>query len=164
MSAFDAITAAVDYPMFVVTTVDPASGARAGCLVGFATQCSLDPVRFLVCLSEANHTFAVASGAELLAVHLLSASQRELAELFGSETGDAVDKFERCAWREGPGGVPVLCDVPGWFAGRVLARVDLGDHVGYMLEPIDGAVSDDGIGGPFLTFHDARSMEPGHEA
>ena len=165
MKAFDAMTAAVDYPMYVVTTVDAATGERAGCLVGFATQCSIDPARFLVCLSEANHTFAVAGRAEVLAVHLLAASQRELAELFGSETGDRVDKFARCEWREGPSGVPVLCDASMWFAGPVVDRVDLGDHVGYVVEPVDGSSgSGSESGPPFLTFHMARSMEPGHEA
>lgn len=161
MTAFDAFAAVVDYPMYVVTTIDPGSGERAGCLVGFTTQCSIDPARFLVCLSEANHTFRVAAGAEVLVVHLLSPSQRDVAELFGSETGDEVDKFAHCSWRDGPGGAPVLDDVPAWFAGRIVDRVDLGDHVGYVLEPFDGSVEGRG---PFLTFHAARDMEPGHEA
>ena len=46
---FNALASELDYPMFVVTTA--AGGAPAGCLVGFATQCSIDPPRFLVCLS-----------------------------------------------------------------------------------------------------------------
>lgn len=39
--SLEALTAALDYPMFVVTVA--AGGERAGCLVGFATQCSIDP-------------------------------------------------------------------------------------------------------------------------
>jgi hypothetical protein len=30
------------------------------------------------------------------------AADGELAELFGGETGDEVDKFDRCEWRPGP--------------------------------------------------------------
>ena len=45
--SFGALTSALDYPMFIVTVAP--DGGRAGCLVGFATQCSIDPVRFLVC-------------------------------------------------------------------------------------------------------------------
>ena len=166
MNAFDAITSAVDYPMYIVTALDPSSGGeRAGCLVGFATQCSIVPPRFVACLSKANHTYRVARGAEVLAVHVVGAAQRDLAELFGGETGDEVDKFSSCAWRPGPGGVPVLEGVPGWFAGRVVDRFDMGDHVGHVLEPVDGSVdSGDGGGGPLLTFHAARDMEPGHPA
>jgi hypothetical protein len=51
---FDEFIKGLDYPMFVVTTV--AAGQRAGCLVGFTTQASIDPPRLLVCLSVENHT------------------------------------------------------------------------------------------------------------
>ena len=60
----------VDYPMFVVTA--RRDGDHAGCLVGFATQVSIEPARFLVGLSVANHTYDVARDATTLAVHLLA--------------------------------------------------------------------------------------------
>jgi flavin reductase (DIM6/NTAB) family NADH-FMN oxidoreductase RutF len=44
---FTKIMGSLDYPMLVVTAA--AAGERAGCLVGFATQASIDPARFLVC-------------------------------------------------------------------------------------------------------------------
>ncbi|SEG67255.1 NADH-FMN oxidoreductase RutF, flavin reductase (DIM6/NTAB) family [Thermomonospora echinospora] len=131
--------AGFDYPMFVVTAVDPATGARAGCLVGFATQTSIEPFRFLVCLSRRNHTYRVAGSAPVLAVHVLGREgedQRELASLFGEETGDEIDKFARCDWRPGPGGVPLLTASPRRLVGRVLERLDLGDHVGFLLAPV----------------------------
>ncbi len=149
----------LDYPMFIVTVA--AAGERAGCLVGFATQCSIDPPRFLVCLSDKNRTYRVAKGAEAMVVHLVPRGADELAELFGSETGDTIDKFERCRWRPGPMDVPVLEDCRNWFAGQVLGRMDAGDHAAFLLEPFEAA-SDSG-GGSF-TFHRARRMEPGHEA
>src|SRR3954451_19397105 len=103
----------LDYPMFIVTAA--AGSDRAGCLVGFATQCSIDPPRFLVCLSDKNRTFRVARHARTLVVHLVPREATGLAELFGSETGDEVDKFARCAWSEGPDGTPVLDDCRNWF-------------------------------------------------
>src|SRR5206468_3781620 len=104
---FSRYTSILDYPMFVVTAVDANTGARSGCLVGFVTQCSLDPMRFLVCLSRANHTYGVARGAPVLAVHALGPEHRDLATLFGTRTGDEIDKFTRCAWHPGPAGVPL---------------------------------------------------------
>jgi flavin reductase (DIM6/NTAB) family NADH-FMN oxidoreductase RutF len=149
----------LDYPMFIVTV---ASGSElAGCLVGFATQCSIDPPRFLVCLSDKNRTYRIADGADAMVVHLVPEEAEELAELFGSETGDTIDKFERCRWRPGPAGIPVLEDCGNWFAGRILDRMDAGDHTAFLLEPFEAA-SDPGEG-PF-EFHRARRMEPGHEA
>jgi flavin reductase (DIM6/NTAB) family NADH-FMN oxidoreductase RutF len=152
------LVSALDYPMFIVTVA--AGGERAGCLVGFATQCSIDPPRFLVCLSDKNRTFDVARGAEVVVVHLVPAEAEELARLFGSETGDKVDKFDRCAWREGPHGTRVLDGCGNWFAGRILDRIPAGDHCALLLEPFaaHGDEREDAF-----TFHRARRIEPGHE-
>jgi flavin reductase (DIM6/NTAB) family NADH-FMN oxidoreductase RutF len=158
--AFDRLMSLLDYPMFVVTT--RAGDERAGCLVGFATQVSIDPPRFLLGLSKHNRTYRVASGSEHLAVHLVPRSHAEMARLFGGETGDRVDKFERCAWRAGPEEMPILDDAVGWFVGAVLARYDLGDHVGHLLAPVAGHAPQ--RFGQLVTFSDVRDLEPGHEA
>lgn len=154
---FTRIAADLDYPMFIVTTA--ADGQTAGCLVGFATQCSIDPARFLVCVSERNHTYRVAARARILAVHVIGADQLELARLFGAQTEDDIDKFARCRWRPGPDGVPVLEDCERWFAGEILERHRLGDHVGFLLDPVAGAHH--GPGG-LLWFQQVKDLEPGH--
>lgn len=156
--AFDELTGAIDYPMFVVTVA--AGARRAGCLVGFTTQSSIDPPRFLACLSRANHTFAVARDADHLAVHALGAQQRDLATLFGADTEDRIDKFAHCAWEPGPHGLPLLTEAPLWFAGPVLARTDLGDHTGFLLEPRCGGRR--GTPGRLLTFTAVSDLRPGH--
>ena len=157
---FDRFVGALDTPMFVVTTTD--GDERSGCMVGFTTQCSIDPPRFLACLSDKNHTFRVAQDAELLAVHLLGEDQHELAELFGGETGDDVDKFAQVRWQPGPAGVPVLEDCPTYVVGRILERRPLGDHVGFLLEPVAvDARSDDADP---LTLEDVEDVDPGHRA
>jgi flavin reductase (DIM6/NTAB) family NADH-FMN oxidoreductase RutF len=149
----------LDYPMYIVTVA--ADGERAGCLVGFATQCSIDPPRFLVCISDKNRTFRVAVHADAMVVHLVPSDAGELAELFGSVTGDEADKFARCEWSPGPGGTPVLDGCGNWFAATILDRFAAGDHWAFLLDPFE-ASSDPG-GGAF-TFHRARRLEPGHEA
>ncbi|HVT21531.1 MAG TPA: flavin reductase family protein [Mycobacteriales bacterium] len=158
-ATFETLVGDLDYPMFVVTAA--AGGERAGCLVGFATQASIDPPRFLVLLSKANETYHVASQADVLAVHFLGAHNKDLAELFGEESGDWTDKFARCHWQEGPSDVPVLIGVNGWLAGRILARLDAGDHVAHLLEPIDGGSSDHQSP---LTLRQVRDLDPGHPA
>jgi flavin reductase (DIM6/NTAB) family NADH-FMN oxidoreductase RutF len=158
--AFDKLVDLLDYPMFVVTT--RRGDESAGCLVGFASQVSIHPARFLAGLSKRNHTYRVAEGASHLAVHLIERRHCELARLFGGETGDEVDKFARCAWHSGPHGLPILDDAAGWFAGAVLSRYDLGDHVGFLLEPLTGDAPE-GFE-QLVTFSDVRDLDPGHEA
>lgn len=159
MSAFDALVGNLDYPMLIVTAHD--GRRRAGCLVGFGGQCSIDPPRYVVCLSKNNHTYAVAQGAERLAVHVPTPANRPLAELFGTVTGFDEDKFSRCAWYDGPAGVPLLTDCPQWFVGRVLGRNDVGDHEAFLLEPT--AVGErTGLGQ--LDFQSVRDLDAGNEA
>src|SRR3954470_6310600 len=131
---FNALVGDLEYPMFIVPA--PAGEEPLGCLVGFATQMSIDPPRFAVCLSHKNRTFRRGGDANLLGVHCVPADAGELAELFGGETGDDVDKFARCAWHEGPEGVPLLDACANRFVGRVVWRHDAGDHDAYLLEPI----------------------------
>ncbi|QKW18129.1 flavin reductase [Kitasatospora sp. NA04385] len=153
----------LDQPVYVVTA--EAGGDRAGCLVGFGSQCSIRPERFAVWLSHANHTHRVAARATALAVHLLPPDDAgtALARLFGEYTGDEVDKFARAAWRPGPAGVPVLAGAAAWFVGRVVGRIEGGDHTGFLLDPLA-----DGTDAPpppaVLTLRDVSDLDPGHPA
>jgi flavin reductase (DIM6/NTAB) family NADH-FMN oxidoreductase RutF len=158
--AFEKLVSLLDYPMFVVTT--RVGDELAGCLVGFASQVSIGPPRFMAGLSKRNHTYRIAKGANHLAVHLIERRHCDLARLFGGETGDETDKFARCAWHSGPHGLPILDDATGWFAGRVLNRYDVGDHVGFLLEPVDGSAPQRFE--QLVTFSDVRDLDPGHEA
>jgi flavin reductase (DIM6/NTAB) family NADH-FMN oxidoreductase RutF len=146
-------------PVYIATAC--ADGRRAGCLVGFATQVSMDPERFLVCISRANATFSVAMAARRLGVHAVTEGERGLAELFGGETGDEIDKFSRCAWQPAADGTPILTGCPTWFIGAIVDRVDLGDHVGCVVEPErwhgGGRIVQ-------LTERDLGEVEPGHPA
>ncbi len=158
--SFDRLVGMLDYTMFVVTT--QADGHPSGCLVGFTTQTSLRPPRFLVGLSRNNHTCPVAARSDYLAVHVLSRRNIELARLFGGQTGDQVNKFEQCAWRSGPEGMPILDAAAAWFVGKTLDRIDLGDHIGYLLEPVAGYAPD--AVDDLVSFSDVADLEPGHEA
>ena len=156
-SPFERLVATLDYPLYVVTTA--LQNRPAGCLIGFATQCSIHPPRFLACISKKNHTLQLAQRAACLAVHIIEEKDKNIAELFGGETGDEVDKFARVSWHLAHG-VPILDTCQRWFAGSVLEQIDLGDHVGFLLEPID--TEQDGTSGQ-LTFQQARDIDPGHK-
>jgi flavin reductase (DIM6/NTAB) family NADH-FMN oxidoreductase RutF len=159
-TAFDALVERLEYPMYVVTTAH--GRERAGCLVGFVTQASIDPQRLLVCLSKTNATIDVAARAPSLVVHYLSRDNLDLAKLFGEQTGEEVDKFSRCTWRPGPDGVPVILGVRGWVSGQIRSRTDCGDHVAYLID-VTTAEADDPKADQ-LPFSMVDDLEPGHEA
>jgi flavin reductase (DIM6/NTAB) family NADH-FMN oxidoreductase RutF len=96
-------------------------------------------------------------------VHLLADDQRDIAMVFGGETEDDpdVDKFAEHPWHAGPEGVPILDEVRSWFVGRVLDRLDAGDHVAHLLESVDARHE-----GPMrpLGFQQVRDIDAGHPA
>jgi flavin reductase (DIM6/NTAB) family NADH-FMN oxidoreductase RutF len=146
--------------MFILTVATERD--RAGCLLRFATQCSIHPPRWYVGLSKINHTFDIAATAELAVLHALGTANLGLARLFGEETGDRVDKFSQCQWRTGPDGLSVvLTECKNWFAGEIVDRLDPGDHIGLVLAPILAQCKDRG---PQLGFRAVSDMQPGHPA
>lgn len=155
----DAFVRGLDYTMLLVTT--RLGHTRSGALVGFWTQTSIDPVRFLVCLSRLNHTTRVAEDATHLAVHQFGPDQLPLARLFGEHSGDEEDKFARCEWSDGPEGLPILAGCPAWMVGEIIARLDLGDHYGMLLAPVAAARTRQS---PAVTFAQLPDLDPGHEA
>jgi flavin reductase (DIM6/NTAB) family NADH-FMN oxidoreductase RutF len=95
-----------------------------------------------------------------LAVHFLTAGDLPLAELFGTQTGDTVDKFAGLPVAPGPGGAPVLEQCPNWLVARRTALLDEGgDHVCVVTEPVAAHTS-----GPFnpLRVAEAAHLKPGH--
>jgi flavin reductase (DIM6/NTAB) family NADH-FMN oxidoreductase RutF len=157
---FDQVVAAANEAMVVVTAA--VGEDRAGCLVGFHSQTSIEPRRYAVWLSKANNTYRVALLAPHLAVHFLTAADRDVAELFGALSGDDVDKFARCDWDPGPDGVPLLCRCPNrLIVARATLLDDGGDHVAVSGPPI--AARAEGEFTP-LRLADVRDVVPGHAA
>lgn len=160
VDAFDTIAASLDPAMVVVTSAH--DGERAGCLVGFHAQSSIEPHRYCVWLSKANHTGRIVPRATTLAVHYLDETQRDLAEHFGTLSGDDVDKFAGLDWTAGSNGVPLLGAVPRRIVARRIAVLDEGgDHLCVVTEPVDATAP-----GPFtpLRLSGVDDLTPGHEA
>ncbi|MGZ4681474.1 MAG: flavin reductase family protein [Acidimicrobiales bacterium] len=162
--AFADLMTELDHPMAIVTTAW--GEVRSGCLIGFHAQCGIEPPRYAVWLSKGNHTYGVGVLCDTFAVHFPSSGQRDLAELFGTDTGDQVDKFARCAWSRGPDDVPLLDACPTRFVGRRVALLDAGpDHVCLILEPIEVDHDHRGDGATDrLMFRTVLDLDAGHEA
>jgi flavin reductase (DIM6/NTAB) family NADH-FMN oxidoreductase RutF len=134
IEGFDGLVRDLDPPMLIVTTAT--ADTRGGCLVGFHSQCGIESRQYAVWISKANRTHAIASSAEVFAVHVLDSTHHALAELFGGQTGDEIDKFALCAWTEGPGGVPLLDECPNRFVAQSVSFTEVGaDHSCLVLAP-----------------------------
>lgn len=158
--AYDELMERCDGAMVVVTTGD--GRERAGCVVGFHGQCGIEPRQHAIWLSKANHTYRVALHASHLAVHFLTPADEDVARVFGEESGDEVDKFERVAWTLGPSDVPLVDALPSRFVGRRVALLDVGgDHACFVIE-VEDAVGADAFRP--LRLQGLADLTPGHPA
>lgn len=156
----DALAERADATMVVVTA--SYRGEQGGCLVGFHSQCSIDPPRHAVWISKANHTCRVALQATHLGIHFLGAADRDLARLFGERSGDEIDKFARCETTEGYHGVPLLSSCPDRVVARRTTVLDDGsDHLCFVVEPVDAQRGADRTP---LRLSDVSDLRPGHAA
>lgn len=157
-------------PAMVVVTGRYA-GESVGCLVGFHSQVSIEPPRWGVWISKANHSHDVLVRATSLAVHVLGQDQHDLAAHFGGLTGDDVDKFVDVAldppdtWPHGPADErpPLLRACPTRIVGwRRAVLTDDTDHSCIVIEPVTVAIAPDGT--TPLRYRAADDIEPGHPA
>ncbi|MGB3409830.1 MAG: flavin reductase family protein [Microthrixaceae bacterium] len=161
MDSFQQLMSTLDPPMIVVTTA--VGTERAGCLVGFHSQSSINPGRYVVWLSKANHTSRVAQLATTFAVHFLAHDQRDLAVHFGTQSGDDVDKFADLQLESVDGSVPLLTDCPNRFWGRKATLLDEGgDHLCVVIDPIEAAE----VSSSFrcLRLSDVSDLDASHDA
>ena len=159
-SAFDALMASADAPLIVVTTA--AEHELAGCLVGFHVQSSIAPQHYCVWLSKANHTYRVGLRATHFAVHFLTADDLEVAERFGTLSGEDTDKFADIDFELDRHGVPLLEACPNRMSLERIATLDNGgDHV-----CLTTRVSSAEAVGSFvpLRVSDATHLDPGHDS
>jgi flavin reductase (DIM6/NTAB) family NADH-FMN oxidoreductase RutF len=130
--------------------------------VGFHAQSSITPQHYCVWLSKANHTYRVGLRAKHFAVHFLSTDDLDIAERFGTLTGEDTDKFEGLDVEPDEHGVPLLKACPNRLSLERLAQLDDGsDHV-----CLTSRVTSSHTSGDFkpLRVSKAAHLDPGHES
>ncbi|MEU5529456.1 flavin reductase family protein [Micromonospora chersina] len=133
-----------------VAVVTAAGDPPVGFTATSFTSVSLRPPLVSFCLARSSSSWPTVAGAEHIAVHLLGANQREVAQTFATS---GINRFAaHSGWRPGPYGVPLLDEPVAWLLCRVTDRVSAGDHAIVLAEPLTGH---HGEGSPLL-YHMGR--------
>ena len=124
--AFGRIVAAIDYPMYVVTTRGSTDSRTCGLPGRIRRPGQYRARRFWWhCRDKTTHTGSPgrnASGGSPVAEGC-NGTRRAIR----GSTEDSIDKFSRCEWTEG-GEHAHSGGATAWFVGRIHARWDFGDH------------------------------------
>ncbi|WP_433058755.1 flavin reductase family protein [Dactylosporangium sp. CS-033363] len=138
----------------VVVTAPRPGGTGAGFTATSFTSVSLDPPLVSFCVAQAGSARPAVSAAALVAVHVLTAQQEEVARIFATPGIDRFAAYARIgSWHEGPEGVPVLHGPLAVLVCRVVNQVEAGDHVIVIASPVHAEHHDDAGATP-LVYHD----------
>ena len=117
------------------------------------TSVSLDPPLVSFCLANSASAWPAVARAEVVAVHVLTREQEQVARTFATR---GIDRFAtHGSWQPGPGGVPLLDGVLAQIVCRVVRRVEAGDHTIVLAAPEEGRHHDDVTATP-LVYHDGH--------
>ena len=146
--------------LIVTTAVGP---QRAGCLVGFHSQCSIEPDRYAVWLSKANHTCQLALRATHFGLHFLRHDHGTAWPRSSARCVAVRSTSSRSApAHTGPFDVPIIDACSDWVVARRTAFLEEGsDHICFIVEPVEASAGEPS--GP-LRFEDVADLTPGHDA
>ncbi|HET6479491.1 MAG TPA: flavin reductase family protein [Actinoplanes sp.] len=117
------------------------------------TSVSLDPPLVSFCLANTASAGPAVAAADVVAVHVLTEEQEQVARTFSTK---GIDRFAaHGSWRPGPGGVPLLDGVLARIICRVVRRVEAGDHSIVLAAPEAGWHHEDRSVTP-LVYHDGH--------
>jgi len=149
----------ITYGLYVVSSAD---GGQSGGYIGNTVfQVTAQPPRFAVACNKDNHTSGLIERSRVFAISILRQDARtELIGLFGYQSGRAVNKFASVRHRTGQTGVPILLeDTLGWLECRLVQTVDVGTHLLFVGELVDGDLT--GCSDPPLTYAYYRDVKKG---
>jgi len=149
----------VSYGLYIVTSTN--GSRRNGYVANTVFQVTSKPARFAIACNKENFTCGLITQSQVFAVSVLSQDAKpELIGLWGYQSGRAVDKVATVRHRTGQTGAPILLeDSLAWFECRVVQTVDVGTHLLFVGEVMDGGVLDDSQ--PPLTYAYYREVKKG---
>jgi flavin reductase (DIM6/NTAB) family NADH-FMN oxidoreductase RutF len=141
-----------------VVTARDAAGSPVGFTATSLASVSADPPLASVSLARTASSAAALAAADHVAIHVLGARDRHLAERL---SGPAAERFAGDHWSPGPHGLPVLAGGTALLVARIVERIHVHDAIVVVVRIEDGGpVADDEP----LVYHARRYLRPGVEA
>jgi flavin reductase (DIM6/NTAB) family NADH-FMN oxidoreductase RutF/rubredoxin len=132
----------VSYGLYVVGSND---GRHInGYVANTVFQVTSEPARFAIACNKNNYTCGIISQGQVLALSILQQETKaDLIRLFGYQSGRTVNKYATVRYRTGQTGAPILLeDTLAWLECKVVQTVDVGTHLLFVGEVVDGDLID----------------------
>jgi len=149
----------ITYGLYIVSAAD---GKKLnGYVSNTVFQVTSEPPRFAIACSKDNFTVDMISRGKAFAISALSNDVRaDIISTFGYKSGKDTEKFKGYNYKIGKTGCPILLDDQlAWFECKVVQTMDVGSHILFVGEVIDGDLLD-ATGEP-LTYAGYRETRKG---
>ena len=132
-----------------VITADAGDGP-VGITASSVFSVSAEPPLLVFSISGRSSSAPTIRRADTLVVHLLGATQLDIARLCSTSS---IDRFaDTSIWRRLPTGEPHFTDVPVWIRGRVINRMEAGDSTVIAVHALESAHTESPMSAP-LVYH-----------
>jgi flavin reductase (DIM6/NTAB) family NADH-FMN oxidoreductase RutF len=131
----------IEYGLYVVTA-SHGEYTAAGTIV-WLSQCSFHPPLLMAGIKIKSNIFEVLKSAGAFAVHMLGASQKDIAASFFQPSVITPDSINGIPCAPGKTGSPILKGLAGFLDCRVRDIIEKGDHAVVVGEVIDAGAQTD---------------------
>jgi flavin reductase (DIM6/NTAB) family NADH-FMN oxidoreductase RutF/rubredoxin len=149
----------ITYGLYVVSSID--GNKLNGYISNTVFQVTAEPPQIAIACSKNNFTAGMIERSKVFTVSALQKETRpELIGAFGYRSGRDIDKFADFTYKTGITGAPVLLDdTIAWFECNVLQTHDVGSHLLFIGQVIDGDLIN--VQGEPLTYAFFRDIKKG---
>lgn len=112
----------------------------SGSTVSWVAQASFKPPLIMMGIRQDSHSHDLLKKNAVLALHFLSKTQKDVAERFFKPARIENGRLNGMAFETRPSGALVLTETPAHVEGKVVSRVEMGDHTVFVAEITDAEV------------------------
>ncbi len=112
-----------------------------GLSVAWMTQVSYSPPLVMVCVGKEKYTHEFIEDSGVFAINILSERQRDVAKLFGLQSGRTSNKFNEIGYDLKKSGAPILKDCLAYVDCTVHKSIDVGDTTLFVGEILEASVN-----------------------
>jgi flavin reductase (DIM6/NTAB) family NADH-FMN oxidoreductase RutF len=117
-----------------ILTARNAAGDATGMLASWVQQASFEPPCLTVAVNRKRYLNEWLQATRQVALSIVGDGQKEFLGHFGRGFEPGESAFEGLRISHAANGCPVLEDALGWLAGKVIAQIETGDHIVYVVE------------------------------
>jgi len=131
------------YGLYIVST--QTKKKKNGYVANTVFQVTAEPQQLAISCNKDNFTSQMIAESGFFSVSVLEQNaSKEIIGRFGYKSGKDADKFEQTAFFESPEGIPVVTEgCLSWFTCRLVKTTDMGTHLLFVGEVLDGDVVDE---------------------